>query len=383
MALVRRPGSTNWHYEFQCGGRRFRGSAGTGNRRQAERVLRERRLEAQAEIERRAALAPGGSVPTLAEIAQRWWRDKGCHHSRPQAGFKVLARMVAEFGATTQMDAITTAKVMEARSRWRERLANGSVNRTLLEPLRILFNHHAATTDAPALRQPNWKQLFLPEPKELVREASPQHEALFFAQLPPGYRPVFRFSVLSGLRMAEAVGLQWSQVDLTAASIRFVQKGGAERILPLSREMVALLSLERGHHARFVFTYLPRRSRSPQSANIVHPRQPVTLSGVKTEWRKARQRLAQNGHDLGPLRWHDLRHTAATRLLRATGNLKLVSRALGHKNINTTMKYAHVFDEDIRQGWEAVSAAQQQMHDSPTPLPHSELPESRKNAASD
>lgn len=43
-----------------------------------------------------------------------------------------------------------------------------------------------------------------------------------------------------------------------------------------------------------------------------------------------------------------MRQTFATRLLRQTGNLKLVSRLLGHTQIETTVRYAHVIDSDLR-----------------------------------
>jgi integrase len=52
------------------------------------------------------------------------------------------------------------------------------------------------------------------------------------------------------------------------------------------------------------------------------------------------------------------RHTAASRLLRKTGNLKMVQRLLGHKNIQTTARYAHVFLDDEREGMEAEDKAQ-------------------------
>jgi len=47
------------------------------------------------------------------------------------------------------------------------------------------------------------------------------------------------------------------------------------------------------------------------------------------------------------LRFHDLRHDYATKLLRATKNLKLVQRSMGHSNIKTTLRYAHVNDEEV------------------------------------
>jgi integrase len=48
-----------------------------------------------------------------------------------------------------------------------------------------------------------------------------------------------------------------------------------------------------------------------------------------------------------PFRFHDLRHHFATKILRLTGNLALVQRLLGHSRIETTMKYAHVLQEDL------------------------------------
>jgi integrase len=44
---------------------------------------------------------------------------------------------------------------------------------------------------------------------------------------------------------------------------------------------------------------------------------------------------------------HTLRHTAATRFLRKTKNIALVQRLLGHKKVTTTMRYAHIDDQDL------------------------------------
>jgi site-specific recombinase XerC len=52
-------------------------------------------------------------------------------------------------------------------------------------------------------------------------------------------------------------------------------------------------------------------------------------------------------------RFHDNRHTAATGILRATGNLKVVQKLLRHSNIATTAKYAHALIDDVRDAMEA------------------------------
>ncbi len=50
-----------------------------------------------------------------------------------------------------------------------------------------------------------------------------------------------------------------------------------------------------------------------------------------------------------PVSVHSLRHTFATRLYEKTGDLYLVQRALGHRNITTTEIYARVSDGALRQ----------------------------------
>lgn len=53
-------------------------------------------------------------------------------------------------------------------------------------------------------------------------------------------------------------------------------------------------------------------------------------------------------------RFHDTRHTAATRTLRKS-NLKVVQHLLGHADIATTVKYAHVTSDDLRGALEAAT----------------------------
>jgi len=54
-------------------------------------------------------------------------------------------------------------------------------------------------------------------------------------------------------------------------------------------------------------------------------------------------------------RIHDLRHDFASKLLRKTGNLKLVQQALNHASLRTTTKYAHVLDDEVAAALEAFS----------------------------
>ena len=54
---------------------------------------------------------------------------------------------------------------------------------------------------------------------------------------------------------------------------------------------------------------------------------------------------------------HDFRHDLGTKLLRATGNLKLVQRALNHADLKTMTRYAHVLDGEVVAALERVTGS--------------------------
>ena len=56
------------------------------------------------------------------------------------------------------------------------------------------------------------------------------------------------------------------------------------------------------------------------------------------------------------LRFHDLRHTFASRFRRAGGDLLALQRALGHEDLRSTRRYAHVTMDDIRHGMERMES---------------------------
>jgi hypothetical protein len=81
-------------------------------------------------------------------------------------------------------------------------------------------------------------------------------------------------------------------------------------------------------------------------------RYPVTEAGLKTAMRRA---VPKSG--VTNFRFHDTRHTAATRVLRKS-NLRVVQTLLGHSDVKTTTKYAHALKEDVRAALEAASTTE-------------------------
>jgi integrase len=87
-------------------------------------------------------------------------------------------------------------------------------------------------------------------------------------------------------------------------------------------------------------------------------RYPITLEALTTRWQRDRAKAAVRMPSVADIRWHDLRGTFGSRLLRKTRNLAWVKEALGHASINTTMRhYAHVPNDDVRGAKAEVQCA--------------------------
>lgn len=340
MSVYRRPGQETYSYDFRWRGRRFSGATGCATKREAERVEAERRIAA------RAAAIPQASPLNFRAAASRYWLEVGQFHKNDKDTLRTLHWLESAIGATTPLAEIGDERIAATVAAKRARgLAAATVNQSVGFPLRAILLR-AARLWKQQTAEIEWRRHILRAPAERVREASAGEEERLMAAMRGDYAPALRFAILTGCRRMEIVGLTWQAVDFFSGRFTVDGKRGRSRTIPMSKAVRDLLWRLKDHHPAVVFTYAGRRG--PDRGN----RAPITLEGFKTEWRRARARAGITG-----LRFHDTRHTAATRLLRATGNLRLAKELLGHASIATTMRYAHVMDEDLRAGLEAVEAA--------------------------
>jgi integrase len=140
---------------------------------------------------------------------------------------------------------------------------------------------------------------------------------------------------------------EMSEVDWGARQIRKAGKGGRLVTVPITPAIREVLWPLQGHHPEHVFTYVAQRTRD---GRVHGERYPLTYSGVQIAWRRLRKRAGVSG-----FRFHDFRHDLASKLLRQTGNLKLTQRALNHRSIKSTLRYAHVLDNEVADAMQRVS----------------------------
>lgn len=137
-----------------------------------------------------------------------------------------------------------------------------------------------------------------------------------------------QIAILTGMRLAEQTGLLREQVDWDNHLIEIRStKTGRPRWIPLSRRAEGILreQLEDAGPSLWVWP-------SPQD-----PARPVGRSTFSAGLRRVCRALG-----IVSLTWHGLRHTTATRLLRAGADIRQVQQILGHTALSSTMVYTQV-----------------------------------------
>ncbi len=135
----------------------------------------------------------------------------------------------------------------------------------------------------------------------------------------------------SGLRLAELVSLDILDLDLLEATARVTGKGAKTRLAPVGRKALAAL--------QEWLTVRPTMAAKDCKALFVSRR------GQRLSARAVQSRLQRWARAKGldvPLHPHLLRHSFATHLLEACGDLRAVQELLGHANISTTQVYTHL-----------------------------------------
>ena len=333
----------------------FMGPTGCTTRKKAEAFEAVRHKKAVAEME---AMAKARASMLINDVCARLWDLGAQHDAEPKATSANFARLITYFGKNTPLTDIDLewCKRMVA---WRRGhrikcrkdaplITPATVNRSTTRVLQRIF---AFAKDEGAVfeKEPKWAKLLLDEPDERVRELHDHEADALDANMRDDYAPFFAFALATGLRQRECVTLRWPEVNFGTQWINRTGKGGRAVRFPISPTVREILFPLQGQHPDFVFTYTARRTDKRRGL-VRGKRYPLTISGAKSVWTRMRTQAGIKG-----FRFHDFRHDFATKFLRATGNLKLTQKALNHADIASTMKYAHVLDEDVAPAVELVA----------------------------
>ena len=132
--------------------------------------------------------------------------------------------------------------------------------------------------------------------------------------------------MLTGCRLGEVLTLKWSDIDRKAGELRLRDAKTGARMVPLSPAALEVLAgIERVRRSPWVF---------PGKRLDRH------LSDLRPNWYWVRERA-----EVEDVRIHDLRHSFASRALALGLPLPMIGRLLGHTDVGSTARYAHLSRE--------------------------------------
>jgi integrase len=300
---------------------------------------------------------------TVGEYVRRWLEDsaRGGLAHRTYANYKLQIRrhIVPAIGRVklaklnlAHVQGLYAAKLRDGLKPSSVRCIHSVLRRSLEQAVRwnLIPRNPAALVDPPKVRKEEIKPLDPEQARTLLRvagETGDRHEALYV------------LSLAAGLRMGEALGLKWSDVDLAGGTLRVNRqlqrmrrhddegkpgrlvfsepKNASRRTVDLPQR--ALTALKR-HRKRQLEEKLGAGGSYEDSGLVFATAKGTPLDAQNVVNRHFKPLLRRAG--LPDIRWHDLRHSCFTLLLSRGVHPKFVQHLAGHASIQLTLdRYSH------------------------------------------
>ncbi len=357
---IQKRGKRSWRLVFDL----ERGH--TGKRRQKAVTFRGTKRDAETELSRILAEIKNGGFVDPGNITVNEYLDQWLEHVSTKTAAKTHERYeeIVRLGLAPHLGTIKLSKLrpIDIQGLYADALKSGRLHRTGGLSARSVLHYHRILSQA--LKQAVKWQLLprnpadaveppRPEQKEMV--ALDENQTAILIEKVNGtalYIPVF-LAVTTGMRRGEVLGLRWCDVDLDRGTLSVTQtlektrEGGLHFKQPKTRKSRRTISLPsitvdalRKHRAEQMELYLSLGSGWDDGGLVCtkaagEPVNPNTLtSGFASRVRDM---------DIPRVRFHDLRHTHATQLLKEGVHPKVAQERLGHATIAVTLDlYSHV-----------------------------------------
>ena len=327
-----------WWMSFTYQGKQIKRSTETDDKKLAQRIFDKVKGEV---AERKWFERLPGEDRTFAEMMERYMTEHSARNKAPRSHVRdksLRDHLVGFFGDLTLVE-VTPSLIAEYKTKRREeRAAAKTINNEL-----ILMGHafNLAIKEWEWLKENPVQRVSKEKVNNLIeRWLTFKEENKLLSVSPKWLREIIIFAINTGLRQSEILSLQWSRVDLSRRTITILeeQKNQGRDTLPLSEGALTVLKerarVRRGETNYVFYNKIGRRidARNLQRA-------------FSSATRKA---CIEN------LRFHDLRHTFATRLVQAGVDIYIVQKLGRWKTISMVMRYAHHYPESLRSGVEAL-----------------------------
>ena len=315
MGLYRR-GKIYW-FNIQYQGRRIQESLNTDNKRLAEKIYAKVLTEI---VEGRYFDAVKAKKLTFRELVEKYMQKY--QKSRDHCTVKQLLPVFGDMF----LAAITTEKVSDYREERLKRVKPATVYMELAL-MRRMFN--VAIKEWEWLRDNPVSRLSFAVGNQNARDrwlTDEEEQGLLACTASHSWlKNLTVFALHTGMRRGEILNLKWQDVDFKRRIVTVVKsKNGEKRAIPMTGTLHDVLkSMTVRHISGRVF--------------------PVSKGSLYYAFNCATSKAGVKN-----FRFHDLRHTFATRLVQRSIDLYRVKELLGHKSIAMTMRYAHHCPESLR-----------------------------------
>lgn len=305
------------------------------------------------EIEHKRRLEERRKRVSFKEIAQDFL-DYARAHKRDQNDGQRMARLISVFGHQLATE-ITPQDVEHYKATLAARLAPATVNRDIAL-LKATFNR--ALKAGKVDRNPVKGIPLFKENNARTRCLTDEEEARLYDALPDYLKPFLVVALHTGMRWGEIARLTWEDVDFYTGTLHVREsKSGEGRRIPMNRVVRETLRAVRQEHVQRAREQTEGEREILSPLVFCSPRGHF-LRNFARDWYPALRRAG-----ITDFRWHDTRHTAASRLVMAGVDLYTVKEILGHKTIAMTARYSHLSPGHQRQALERL--ADRQGHSTP------------------
>jgi excisionase family DNA binding protein len=268
-------------------------------------------------------------LENYAKVQKKSWKTDSCY---------LNAHLIPFFGDYL-LSSISQLAVEQYISR---RISDGVQKSTVNRELACLKKMLNKAIDWGYLDEnPVRKVKFFSEKDNLKeRVLTPEEETKLLESCPECLRTIVLTAIHTGMRRAEVLNLRWEDVNLEKKEIKVRKtKSGSIRTIPINETLYSMLS---------------RLKKKKGSSGYLfnNPRTGEPFKDVKKAFKGACERAGIEG-----LRFHDLRHTFATRLVENGADLITVKDLLGHFSVRITERYTHSNKNMKRQAVESLAQA--------------------------
>ena len=293
---------------------------------------------------------------TVAAVADRYLAEHVAAHNKPSTAAE--ARRIVETRIKPKLGAVKITDLTRADIKaWHQSMSATpyEANRALAYCSRMA--NLAATdwglrADNPCTgikRFPERKRERFFSDAELARLGEALSAAESDGTEAPGFILLVRLLATTGMRLGEALGLEWADVDLPGRAIRLRGAKAGARTVHLGAATVVILDRVEDRIGFVVCGLEPKKpQRNTEAAR--EPNQPLSAPSAERAWARLRLRAG-----ISDGRLHDLRHTAGTFAALAGANAFVVRDLLGHRTLAMTGRYVERAADMVRATADSVS----------------------------